>query len=366
MFDIPDKLILNGQTYKGKTLLQLAADLQAKEKTEQEKSLGKFISHWVDKQDFVKVKTSGSTGKPKIIKLKKSALLASASMTTGFLRLNSGQTALLCLNTHFIAGIMMVVRAMQMELNLITVAPDGFPLNNLPDNQPVDFAAMVPAQVFNSINHPASRRKLESIGTLIIGGAPISPSLEESIAGLSGKIYATFGMTETISHIALRRINGPERKETYTLLPDITMETDERGCLIACVPYLDESRIVTNDLIRIETPTTFQWLGRADNVINSGGLKLIPEEIEKKITPFLTSRFFIAAQPDTKLGEIPVLIIESATPVSASEKEALLSRIKTVLAKSELPKYIWQSSQFAETSNGKINRSKSVENLQAR
>ena len=360
MRSIPKELIFNGQYHSSEELHLLAGNLILPEKTDWEQELGKFLIQWLDDEEFIRVKTSGSTGVPKIIELGKKVMLTSASMTGSFLGLKENQTALLCLRAGYIAGIMMVVRAMALRMNLITTPPFGSPLDNLPDFQPVDFTAMVPAQVFNSLKTNESKRKLESIGTLIIGGAPISAEVEQLISNLKGKIFATFGMTETITHIALRRLNGPERSDVYTILPGISIAKDERGCLIAQVPYLEGNEVKTNDLVSIESPTTFRWLGRADNVINCGGIKLIPEEIERKIAALIKQRFIIAPIPDKKSGEIPVLIIESPAPLDEHEKDNILNTIKPKLFNSEMPRQVLRVNHFSETENGKIDRKGSL------
>ncbi|MHC1777072.1 MAG: AMP-binding protein [Lentimicrobium sp.] len=359
MRDIPETFTINGTQYSKNKLTLLARSLAEVTKTGWEQALGNFLLQWLDERDFIEVTTSGSTGAPKTIILDKAAMVTSSSMTGSFLDLRKGQTALLCLSTTYIAGMMMVVRAMVNRLNLLTVPPSGFPLDDITSGTTIDFAAMVPAQVYNALTSGESEQKLESIGTLIIGGAPLSPELENRIASLEGRIYATFGMTETITHIALRRLNGPDRSDLYTVLPGITLDTDERGCLVVGVPYPDGRKLVTNDLVTIESPKTFRWLGRADHVINCGGIKLIPEVIEKKIASAIKMRFFVHAIPDQKLGEIPVLLVETKTRLSESEQEVILSRIKPMVDKAELPRQIFQTERFSETENGKINRKES-------
>jgi len=360
MKTIPKELIFNGRYHSTGELQSLAQSLISPEKNNWEQSLGLFILQWIDEKDFIEVKTSGSTGTPKLTRLSKKAMLVSASMTGSFFDLRENQVALLCLSTGYIAGMMMVVRAMAHRMNLVAIPPDGNPLKNIPGKLNIGFAAMVPAQVYNSLKTPESTKKLESIGTLIVGGAPLTADLEQLVSVIRGNIYATFGMTETITHIALRRINGPERNNNFTVLPGITIEKDDRGCLIADVPYLKGNRIVTNDLVDIKSPESFQWLGRADNIINRGGIKLIPETIEHKIASIIHQRFFIAGQHDPKLGEIPVLVIESSRQLSEKDKENLLCLIQPSLRKEEIPGIILQTVQFIETENGKVNRMESL------
>jgi len=361
MGSIPKALSINGKHYPPGELMILSDSLAAPDKPEWEQALGLFLRQWLDEKDYIEVMTSGSTGKPKLIMPEKKAMLTSATMTGEFLNLQKGQTALLCLKTSYIAGMMMVVRAMAWQMNLITVPPFGSPLDFIPDGQIINFAAMVPAQVFNSLGTPESKQKLENTGTLIIGGAPINRELENLLHPLKGNIYASFGMTETITHIALRRINGKQRSDFYNVLPGISVEADERGCLVARVPYLEQGTIITNDCVIIGSPGTFRWLGRIDHVINNGGLKLFPEEIESKAAPFIKQRFFIASQPDAKLGEIPCLVIESPMPLPENEVEQLFNKLRSALRKEEMPRLILYADNFTETENGKINRKESLE-----
>jgi len=358
---LPKALTINGKQYSPGELMILADSLAVQNKAEWEQALGLFLRQWLDEKESVDVMTSGSTGKPKVISIRKTAMLTSASMTGDFLKLQKGETALLCLSAAYIAGMMIIVRAMACQMNLITVPPFGSPLDFVPAGQIINFAAMVPAQVFNSLGAPESKRKLENTGTLIIGGAPINPELENLLQPLNGNIYASFGMTETITHIALRRLNGNQRSELYTVLPGISVESDKRSCLVAHVPYLQPDTIATNDCVIIESPGTFRWLGRIDHVINSGGLKLFPEEIEGKAAPFIPQRFFIASLPDKKLGEIPCLVLESPDPLPENEVEQLLNKLRSALRKEELPRQILYTDSFAETENGKINRKESLE-----
>jgi len=359
MKSIPKALTLNGKFYSEDAIHGLTDDLMKPDKPDWEQALGSFLWQWIDENDTIQVRTSGSTGDPKLLSLSKRSMLTSASMTGSFLGFREGQTALLCLNTGFIAGMMMVVRAMAYQMNLIAVPPAGSPLNAILKGR-IDFAAMVPAQVYNSLQVPSSMQILESIGTLIIGGAALSPELEKMIEKLDGNIYATFGMTETITHIALRRLNGPELRDAFTVLPGITIESDARGCLVANVPW-DAGKIVSNDIVSLESPVSFKWLGRADNVINTGGIKLIPETIEKKIAELVGYRFFITGLPDPVLGEIPVLVVESAAPLTSQKIEEISARLTPMLTKAEMPRRVIRSEEFSETGNGKINRKESLQ-----
>lgn len=341
-----------------------------------QRDLFSFVRHWTDASDFVEVRTSGSTGLPKIIKHTKTAMRESATKTNDFLQLKSGMTALLCLSTRNIAGMMMVVRTFERDLNLLTVAPDGHPLKGMAAGTVIDFCAMVPAQVYNSLQVPEERRVLESMRHLIIGGAPVSYALHEQLKELPGRVWATFGMTETISHIALRKLNGQDASEEYTLLEGVAMETGDSavigaiGNLIIHAPYLAPEAIVTNDVVEMTGPRTFRWLGRQDHVINSGGFKIFPEMVEEKIAGVMsglsslagdadhaTQRYFIGSIPDEKLGEVPVLVVEMPTP------DSLLASLAGVLPRHEVPREILFVEKFIETPTGKIIRSATLKKL---
>lgn len=354
-----------------------------------ERELYAFVNRWTDDSDYIEVKTSGSTGLPKLIRHKKQAMRESARMTCDFLGLLPGMKALICLSTRNIAGMMMVVRAFERELDMVAVEPGGHPLR---DGEPfnsdyIDFCAMVPAQVYNSLWVPEEKSKLELIRNLIIGGAPVSYKLEQMIRELPGNVYLTFGMTETMSHIALRKMNGADASDEFALLEGITIEAGKEsdpeteklqenhtGNLIINAPYLSSEPIITNDLVEITGPRTFRWLGRLDHVINSGGFKIIPELTESRIAGAIsrfveddgqsTRRFFISSLPDEKLGEVPVLVIEMPVP---GNKEVLagkiLASLSTILPQHELPREVYFIHKFIETPTGKIIRSATMQRL---
>ncbi|HAH56849.1 MAG: AMP-binding protein [Lentimicrobium sp.] len=363
MKGIPEELILSGQHFNRAQLLEYARMLVEAEEVEWKQSLGQFIIHWLDNRSFVEIMTSGSTGIPKNIRLSKEAMVASASLTGRFFDLLPDQQALLCLRVNYIAGLMMVVRAMVHRMNLIAVPPTNSPLEFIPDNTTIHFAAMLPVQVMNALESEELKSKLEAINTIIVGGAPVSPSLEAGIRNLNNRVFATYGMTETITHIAVRRMSGKESSQEFTLLPGITISTDKRGCLIAKVPYLNNHPVVTNDVIRPGSSGKFRWLGRFDNVINSGGLKLFPEMIEQKIAPLISHRFFISSVTDDKLGEVPVLVVEKSELLCKEYLDELNKKMAKLLRKTELPRQIYCTSTFHEGENGKINRKMTMKTL---
>ena len=314
-----------------------------------EYSLYGFILHWISDEGFVTVKTSGSTGKPKEIKISKNAMIASAKLTGEFLKLQKGNKALLCLPVDFIAGKMMIVRAFVFGLDLIPTKPDGNPLKE--NNECFDFAAMTPMQVFNILEDEKGIGKLNNIKNLIIGGGEINKGLEDKLINLKNNTYHTYGMTETITHIALKKINGNSKNEGFIALKNVWFEQDERDCLIVNAPHISDEKIITNDIVLLKSKMEFEFIGRYDNVINSGGIKIIPEIIEGKLSQFINQRFFVYGKPDEKLGEKTVLVIEGKPDI---EIEKILNKIQ--FSKYEKPKEIIFINQFVETGNGKINR----------
>lgn len=317
--------------------------------------LNEFINHWKSELDNFTLQTSGSTGNPKQIKVSRQSLIKSAKLTAKALDLKKGDTALLCMPIEFVAGKMMLVRALVLDLNLVVVKPSSNPLKDLSSETTIDFAAMTPMQVQQILKEPETLSKLSQIKKLIIGGAPVSLQLENDLQQLPGEVYETYGMTETLTHVSLRRINGTQRSEYFEVLHGISISTDNRGCLNIHAPHLDNPNVITNDLVEIISPTQFRWLGRADNVINSGGIKFFPEQIEKKLENIIKSRFIVIGLPDKKLGEKVVLVIETSTQKGY---DTLPERIAKKLETYERPRDIMFVEKFPETSTGKIIRSK--------
>ena len=290
-------------------------------------TLEDFFSEWNNDSDRVLVHTSGSTGKPKPMMVEKKRMLNSARITCDFLGLKPGDSALLCMSLDYIAGKMVVVRSIERHLHLISVSPSGHPLKNidLKDvngkdiNGEITFAAMVPMQVYNTLQGPEERERLTHIRHLIIGGGAIDASLEKELQALPGNIaiWSTYGMTETLSHIALRRINGAEASEWYQPFDSVKISQTEEGCLVIDAPLVCAETLVTNDIVEIEPyiynkveKTRFRIKGRKDNVICSGGIKIQIEEVEEFLKPHLEKPFMLAKKKDEKFGEIAVLLSE--------------------------------------------------------
>ncbi len=302
-------------------------------------TLEDFLSEWNNDSDRVLVHTSGSTGKPKPMMVEKKRMLNSARITCDFLGLKPGDSALLCMSLDYIAGKMVVVRSIERHLHLISVSPSGHPLKdiNLKDangkdvNGEITFAAMVPMQVYNTLQVPEERERLTHIRHLIIGGGAIDASLEKELRSLPGNIaiWSTYGMTETLSHIALRRINGDEASEWYQPFDSVKISQTDEGCLVIDAPLVCAETLVTNDIVEIEPyiynkvenheevgkhnkveKLRFRIKGRKDNVICSGGIKIQIEEVEALLKPHLEKPFMIAKKKDEKFGEIAVLLTE--------------------------------------------------------
>jgi len=280
-------------------------------------TLEDFLSEWNNDSDRVLVHTSGSTGKPKPMMVEKKRMLNSARITCDFLGLNPGDSALLCMSLDYIAGKMVVVRSIERHLHLISVPPSGHPLKDV--DEEITFAAMVPMQVYNTLQVPEERERLSRIRHLIIGGGAIDAALEKELKSFPGNIaiWSTYGMTETLSHIALRRINGDEASEWYQPFDSVRISQTEEGCLVIDAPQVCAETLVTNDIVEIEPyiynkveKLRFRIKGRKDNVICSGGIKIQIEEVEAFLKPHLENPFMLAKKKDEKFGEIVVLLSE--------------------------------------------------------
>jgi len=316
-----------------------------------EQQIGSFLLDWLKPSSFIEVSTSGSTGKPKKIRLQKQHMINSAMASSKFFKLPAHTKALMCLPAEYIAGKMMLVRAMFLGWQLDTVPPSSNPLDQV--FKVYDFTAMTPFQLDNSI------ARLHLVKKMIIGGGVVSSRITKMLVDVDARIYETYGMTETCSHIAARRLNPTKKKKpirAFKLLPNVSIAQDDRGCLIIKAPNVLDEEILTNDVVEIITYKKFIWKGRYDNVINSGGIKLFPEEIERKINKVLDHRFFVTSMPDDSLGEKLVLFVEDDfSEDTLYHLKDSLSNLKS-LDKYEKPKKIYLVEKFEETANGKIHR----------
>jgi O-succinylbenzoic acid--CoA ligase len=304
-----------------------------------------FLKDWFSKKDVLSLKTSGSTGTPKKILLQKQQMVNSALATGKYFDLQENTTALLCLPIKYIAGKMMLIRALTLGWHLDVIAANSNPLNII--SKKYDFAAMVPFQMHNSID------KIHQIKIVILGGGVVSSQLIEKLQTVQTAVFATYGMTETITHIAVKKLNNYNRKPNfYEILPNVKIYKDNRNCLVINAVKVSKKNVFTNDVVRLISETQFEWLGRFDNVINSGGIKLHPEKIEEKLTKIISQRFFVTGIPDNKLGEKLVLIVEG--------KKNKFNFKNAILSKFEIPRAIYFVEKFIETETKKIQRNKTL------
>ena len=342
------KFRLNGISYNHQELKEVAYSL-VKEGENFEREIGHFLLDWLDDKDFIFVKTSGSTGTPKTIKIRKQAMVNSAIMTGDFFALRPGHTALHCLPSQYISGKMMLVRAMILGLELDVIAPSTAPVYN--PLKHYDFCAMIPLQAKKSLQH------LNGIKTLIIGGAAVSNVLKEELQHVNAKAFETYGMTETVSHIAIKPLNfTSEIGAHFHILNNIEIHTDDRGCLVIEAKDLADGIITTNDVVDMVSETAFDIVGRYDNMINSGGVKLFPESIEAKLRKTIKSPFFITAETDKDLGEKVVLVIEGNSNDFSKDTFKGLTKFET-------PKAVYHVDKFIQTETGKLQRKKTFERI---
>ncbi len=365
---IHPKFRFNGHAFNKEELKEVAYSL-VKEGFPYEQQIGDFLMDWLNAKDHIAMRTSGSTGEPKTVLIQKEKMVNSALATADFFGLQPNDSALLCLPAEFVAGKMMLVRALVIGLHLDCIEPSSSPLAGI--RKKYDFCGMVPLQVQNSLND------LEWIKIMIIGGAPLPAPVKEQLLDKTSHVYETYGMTETLSHVAVKRVNpfpgaidpvGPyeageetkSEKDCFRALRNISFSKDQRGCLIITAPEICDAPVVTNDLINLISDTAFEWLGRIDNVINSGGVKLIPEQIEVKIAPYLSGRFLVAGLPDRQLGQKLILIIEGC-----EEDKISLHKIASIpgIGKYQIPKEIHYLKHFVETRNGKIQRNTTIQQI---
>lgn len=316
-----------------------------------------FIAEYFNELPYVVAHTSGSTGKPKEIKLLKSDMRASAKLTNEHFGLNSDSLFYLNLSSSYIAGKMMIVRALELGAKLIEEKPSNQPLSDYNSNERISLGAFVPSQVKYLINNP---EKLVLFDNIIIGGGKIPNRLERWLAEQGIRAFSTYGMTETCSHVALAPMGTTP--QPYTALGDITFSTDDRGCLVIHAPHFSQTEIITNDIVTLLSPTQFMWCGRIDNVINTGGLKVFPEEIEPIIAEVIPNiRFFVTSRPSEKWGEELILILEYTSLPEGVRKTGeirpnFIEQLKRKLPAHAIPRHYIAINKLKETSTGKIIR----------
>lgn len=315
-----------------------------------EKSVKAFLVEWFSDSEVMIAHTSGSTGTPKEIILTKENMRKSANMTGKYLHLQKGDSALLVMPVTYIAGKLMLVRAVEIGLKLICMQPTShIILDEINESisqklETIDFVALTPMQVENSLPFVSKCRKL------IIGGAPLSEKVKQELAVFENEVYETYAMTETITHIAFKQVANrkyTDAEQVFEAFDEVNISQDDRGCLVIDTPY-DDLQVVTNDVVEIIDQRKFNWIGRADNVINSGGIKLFPEQIENKLKPFVNSDFYVTSKSDELLGQKLILVVEG--------EERSFDFSSADLTKYQQPKEIIFIDKFSRTESGKIKR----------
>ncbi len=358
------RLLCNGIEYSAVTLsatipVDVPVDL-----TPNQRAAFDFCRLWLSDTETITLHTSGSTGTPKPIDLRRAQMVASARATLNALDIAPGERALLCLNARYVAGCMMLVRALVGELQIEVVEPASNPLTN--NIAPFVFTALVPLQleaILDAGGH--SLELLNGARAVLIGGAALSPRLEDRAQAVGAPLYHTYGMTETVSHIALRPINGAARSDFFTPLPGVELALDARGALRIRAPMSNNEWVQTNDVVDINGDGTFRWLGRIDNVINSGGIKVQVETVEAALEEILEGWFenglpgyFVTAIDDDRLGQRVALVLE-APPLDEVDEQRLLTRAREQLGAYQAPRSILYASRFVQTPTGKIDRNAS-------
>jgi len=357
--EIPEPILIEGKPYTRDILLAYSMQV-TKDESEPEwrKDVFSFIMNFLDPQSgTIRQKSSGTTGDPKSFLLSREAMCLSAERSIRFLKLKSGERALLALPIKYIAGKMMVVRALLGRMDLLLEEPSSRPLRK--QSEAIDFAAFVPLQIEESLRAGDS---LDMISTLLIGGGELNPASRVKLSSMyRPRIYETFGMTETYTHFALKRINGSDPQSVFHLLEGIQIKLDSRGCLMVEVKGITDGSLLTNDLVEInEAGDGFNWLGRYDNLINSGGIKIIPELVEAQVSRCLGHACIVLSEPDRKLGESLVLLLEykgSSPPINS-----WLEQLRSCLSSYEIPRRVLTINTLPRNSSMKPDRT-SARNL---
>ncbi|QNP51080.1 AMP-binding protein [Hymenobacter qilianensis] len=357
---LPDSLLLNGREFRYADIKQYPADSPVDLNGYEAKVLD-FCRQWLNGTLEFGLQTSGSTGEPQRIQLRRQQLAASAHRTGDYFDLGPGDRMLVCLNCEYVGGLMMLVRGLELNLHLTIVEPHADPLALVPPGAAFDFASFVPLQLRTVLENGHAAR-LNKMKAVLVGGAAVESGLARAAQALTVPVYHTYGMTETASHIALRRLNGPDASLTYKVLPGIHVEQDERGCLAVRADVTNDQLIVTNDQVRLlPEEHAFEWLGRADFVINSGGVKVQAEKVEQVLEVALAElnlpprRTFVTARPDERLGEQVTAFLEGA-PLSSMQSEQLLALLTERLGRYERPRELVFVPQFETTASGKLDR----------
>jgi len=342
------RYLINIQSFSRVELLAFCKEVAQSNEPLWLKAIYVFIEDYLSDELNIAVQTSGTTGTPKQMNILKNKMKISANKTAAYFNFEKGQKVLLTLPATYIAAKMMIVRALEHQLNLICVAPQNDFINNF--NDEIYFCPLVPLQAQKALSNKASLKKIQQIKHILLGGAPVNKQLLNTLQKQPNNYYHSYGMTETLSHIAVRTLNKPY-SEYFTVLHNISITKDNRDCLIINAPQFSGEPIVTNDIVEIKNEKSFKWLGRYDNVINSGGIKIIPEQVEAAIEHLIKKPFYIIGEANEQLGEQVVLYIETA---ELFDTKTLLTQLKNCLPKHHAPKKIILLSAFERTHSGKI------------
>jgi O-succinylbenzoic acid--CoA ligase len=372
-----DAFVLNDTPYSRQQLLDGCPQAQV---SAYERRVLQFCQQWLSGQETFTLQTSGSTGQPKTILLTRTQMVTSAHWTGHALGLQPGDRALVCLSVAYIAGMMMLVRGFELGLHLTVIDPVSRPLAAFAPARRFDFTAMVPLQLHETLHGNAYEGAiLNDMQAVLIGGAPVSLALEEHSQRVQAPLYHTYGMTETVSHIALRRLNGPQRSERFMPFDEVRLGVDARGCLTITSALTRGELLYTNDLVEFHADGSFRWLGRIDNVINSGGVKVHIEQVERAIEAWLMHsqggvyaerRFFVGPLAHPRLGHAVVAVIEGEldggeVAGAPAFTMALRTSLQQALTPYEIPRQVYFVPQLCETPTGKIDRGANLQRLAA-
>lgn len=327
-----------------------------------------IIHSWERGDQWFSIRTSGSTGKPKKWQFSRQSLIQSARLTGQTFELRPGDTAMLCMDTAYVAGFMMVIRALVLDLKLVVTRPVANPLSNISSDMAVDFIAVVPIQLQTMIvGGSSSIVKLNRMKAVLVGGAPVERALEKLVQQIHVPVYQTYGMTETLTHVAIRRLNGSLHGDFYQPLNGVKTSLDERGCLVLETPVLPGQEFITNDLVKLKSDGSFRWLGRYDNVINSGGFKIQAEKVEDAALEVLSgwqhqAEVLAIPSPNPKLGQKLILLIKTEN-LSQEKLDSLQQNLKEKLHPYEVPKEIRVVKNFIYTASGKVARKETANSI---
>jgi O-succinylbenzoic acid--CoA ligase len=322
-----------------------------------------LAQQWLSGAQSFTFHTSGSTGTPKPVTLTRQQLEASATGTIRALGLTQHEHILLCMNTAFIGGAMLLIRGLLLGATITVQEPSGHPLEHIAADHPYTFTSFTPVQLHALRSNDAGlTAKLNRFTHILVGGAAISFALEQKLSMLTARVYHTYGMTETVSHIALKQIG---KDAAFKALPDVKLKTDERGCLMISSASTNHAWITTNDVVEMTGNDMFTILGRADDIINTGGIKVWPLKIEQALlealyTLELERNLFVSWVPDEKLGQKVIAVIEG-NPLTAQQEQAITEQLMHRLTRYEIPKTFYYLLAFILTGTGKINKPKSME-----